>query len=484
MKNLIIYLTSFLINSAIVVAQQQQITPTSPNTAGLQKYIDVPVSNHTGAANFDIPIYVVKEGALSLPISLGYHSGGIKVSELATWVGLGWNLNIGGVVTRQVKHLPDEGISAPQQSRGWYRTGYILPDDIQVGFTNQAADMTKDGSFGFTLDNVWTGESAANGKFDCEPDVFSFNFNGYAGKFVYDDVYERRMAEPDVSKRPVIEPIPHVFPLQDVLIKAQFIGEQSNLSVTGKFSYFTITTADGTKYYFGDYNPEQDPNFVPAVEKTRSHIVGISAFLSQDSPTFESADWIISAWYLVRIESADGKRVIKLKYTQERSGYYELGSQFRKLNEAGICGTDFADPTQSSTYLKLSKIAVKSVRLSQVVTANITVNFTANTLREDLNSDQQYNGNYDGNTEAKRLDAIEIQSNLTASCRKFVFDYGYFQENNVGGPEPLPAFYQTSSGYETNFGFADKKRLKLLSVQEMTCNGSLQIPKYQTLFRR
>ncbi len=83
--------------------------PPSPTAAGLARYGDIPVSNHTGTPNINIPIYEVKTRDLSLPISLSYHASGIKVADLASWVGLGWSLNAGGVITRTIQSLPDEG---------------------------------------------------------------------------------------------------------------------------------------------------------------------------------------------------------------------------------------------------------------------------------------------------------------------------------------------------------------------------------------
>lgn len=68
----------------------------TPNAASLGKYGDIPVSHHTGVTNISIPIYTIQEGDINLPISLDYHSSGIKVDEVASWIGLGWSLNVGG----------------------------------------------------------------------------------------------------------------------------------------------------------------------------------------------------------------------------------------------------------------------------------------------------------------------------------------------------------------------------------------------------
>jgi hypothetical protein len=78
------------------------IIPPSPDAAALGKYGTIPVGLHTGVPNIEIPLYTIRSGQLELPISLSYHASGIKVDEIASWVGLGWTLNAGGVVTRSI----------------------------------------------------------------------------------------------------------------------------------------------------------------------------------------------------------------------------------------------------------------------------------------------------------------------------------------------------------------------------------------------
>src|SRR5579871_1126609 len=90
----------------------------SPNATALAKVTDIPVSFHTGVPNIDIPIYTVHEGPLTMPVSLSYHASGIKVMEQSSWVGAGWSLNAGGVITRAVRGLPDEKMSSPLGSYG------------------------------------------------------------------------------------------------------------------------------------------------------------------------------------------------------------------------------------------------------------------------------------------------------------------------------------------------------------------------------
>jgi hypothetical protein len=79
-----------------------------PGVASLGKYTDISVYYGTGTVNVAVPIHTVKTGPLSLPISLSYHTSGVKANEMADWVGAGWTLFAGGMVTRTVQGVPDE----------------------------------------------------------------------------------------------------------------------------------------------------------------------------------------------------------------------------------------------------------------------------------------------------------------------------------------------------------------------------------------
>lgn len=87
------------------------ITPPPPNAAALAQYADTPISNYTGVPNISIPLFNLESGKIKPPITLSYHSSGIKVAQEASFIGLGWTLNAGGLITRQVRGLDDFGSS-------------------------------------------------------------------------------------------------------------------------------------------------------------------------------------------------------------------------------------------------------------------------------------------------------------------------------------------------------------------------------------
>lgn len=82
--------------------QQQVVLPTTPEASSLGKYGDFQVNYYTGAVDINIPIYTMKGKLLEAPIYLQYDGSGHKVEQEASWVGLGWTLNAGGVIILHV----------------------------------------------------------------------------------------------------------------------------------------------------------------------------------------------------------------------------------------------------------------------------------------------------------------------------------------------------------------------------------------------
>ncbi|MBI4647840.1 MAG: hypothetical protein HY738_14930 [Bacteroidia bacterium] len=136
-----------------------KIVPPSQNAISLGKYGGfTSTSNFSGAANVSIPIYTLQGRYLSVPILLNYNTTGFKVDELSSWVGYGWALQTGGLITRVVYDKPDE---------------LHLSDNIPYRMFDVIQTMTPD-----LVDFVQNYESH-----DLQPDVFYFNFLNYSGKF-------------------------------------------------------------------------------------------------------------------------------------------------------------------------------------------------------------------------------------------------------------------------------------------------------------
>ncbi|MFV1882913.1 MAG: RHS repeat-associated core domain-containing protein [Balneola sp.] len=173
----------------------------SPTAASLGEYGAIPVGKYTGIPSIKVPLYNVEIGDLSIPIELSYHAGGIKVDELASWVGLGWSLNSGGVITRSMRGGPDDDASG---------FGYL---DI-VGDSLYNADWPSPSA---TLR-----DSLIDFEIDTQPDEFFFNVGGKSGKFMF-------KTDGSVMQFP-----------------------QSDLNIAYGNGIFTITDSDGTKYIFSD----------------------------------------------------------------------------------------------------------------------------------------------------------------------------------------------------------------------------------------
>ncbi len=74
----------------------------TPEASALVQYGRYTASEYTGVPNISIPLFSVGTGSFSMPIELNYDASGVKVEQQATYVGLGWNLTMGGCISQIV----------------------------------------------------------------------------------------------------------------------------------------------------------------------------------------------------------------------------------------------------------------------------------------------------------------------------------------------------------------------------------------------
>jgi hypothetical protein len=172
-----------------------KITLPSPEAFSFTKYGDIPVGLFTGTMRYPIPLLQVQSGKIGIPVSLDYASNGIKVDEVSGRTGMGWTLQIGGVITRNIMGQADE-----------WAAFYTPPN---------AADTSWD------FFNYLKGAISTNG--NTQPDEFTFSFMGYSGKF-----YKNYAGN-------IVQLTPNAL----------------QISTNSYFDDFTITTPDGNEYYFG-----------------------------------------------------------------------------------------------------------------------------------------------------------------------------------------------------------------------------------------
>lgn len=192
-----------------------RIVPPTQETFSLSR-IDY-TSSTSGEFNYQFPI---TSNEFKIPVSLNYSSG-IKVNDIGGSVGLSWQLNTGGTISRIVKDDTDEN------HPNW------KPETV-----NEINDLLK----------IRQASSPGN-NLDTEYDWFSFSIsNGLSGKFYID---ENLNAFIESNEKVKIEITDKTVP---------------PVSLYGKLLEFKITDKTGNEYFFGGSDT--------TIENTRYESIG------------------------------------------------------------------------------------------------------------------------------------------------------------------------------------------------------------------
>ncbi len=282
--------------------------PQSPEAAAFVKYGNIPVQMYTGTPDISVPLFTLQGRELSLPLSLNYDASGIKVDQIATWVGLGWSLNAGGAVTRQVQGLPD----------GYGDKGSIFDPEIQDFIEYASRHNLATGTFHlepryrkyFELT-----EGLAYGQVDLQPDLFPFRINGLSGTLFIN--YQEKKA----------------YCMEHPNLKVEvglFLADSNPVS---QLRSWKITDVDGTQYIF------EKQEFTNHRGEAGPHYGG---FFRR----------YVSAWYISKIISPNERDVVEFTYSavspwvnkQDISHTYSGVSVVNRESNSSICGGNSEAP--------------------------------------------------------------------------------------------------------------------------------------------
>ncbi|GHN02517.1 hypothetical protein WSM22_40060 [Cytophagales bacterium WSM2-2] len=315
--------------------------PASPDAAALGRYGQYNVSLNTGTPEISIPIYTIKVGDFTFPVSISYHASGIKVTDVASRVGLGWSLNAGGVISQNAMGILDgyqSMLNVPQS---------FNPDcGINNCTTNADYLLAKD-----IIDSRI---------YDTEPDLFTYNFLGFAGKYV-----------------------------------------QTNAGIATLPYSSEITFGDdiidkkGNRYIFG--------------ESETSTVIRTCTSYSKNplssGPT---------AYYLTKVITAMGD-TIQLVYEHEIYSYFQSTSSKKYFRNTSAPGTDSSCELPADMSCR-DRNSVNAPRLTQIIAPNgVIINFTYTQVRDDLETSS-------GQYQAKALNSITVTDGGSTSF-VYTFEY-------------------------------------------------------------
>lgn len=416
---------SLLLLPLLANAQNQHIAypnveVKTPKATALDAYNDIPVSYYTGIPDISIPIYEIDVDGFKLPITLSYHSSGIRVNQEATWVGLGWTLNAGGTITRQVMAADDFLENYTDWSHPWMRTGFY---DGPVYTTNYDSLYEIVGIGGGPT--WWDTESRLIS--DPEPDIFSYTIPGYSGKFIFNN-----------SKQPVLFSRNHN-------IRVEVIRESGSRATTLK-----LTDGEGNQYFFNDkevslnyfsnqylYKNTPATNTVYDDDPSTYVTWEFNEVLANDGfDGWEAAPCVpyemTSSWCLTQITTNKGRQIT---FTYENEEESLPAQESSEIYNTDIYGRD--------QHFYHSKLINRGKRLAKITWDAGSVTFNASS-REDIKGT------------AKKLDQILVKNINGNVLKNYTFNYSYFNND-----------YSGNSAYTHVF-----KRLKLTGLSETSFSPS------------
>ncbi|KXX69420.1 hypothetical protein AVL50_19260 [Flammeovirga sp. SJP92] len=400
------------------------LNPVTPEVWKFLKYDEIPVSNYTGTANISVPIYTIKNGDISVPISLQYNSRGVKVTDEAGWVGLNWDLEFGSI-TQVVQgkndlrsivknhELPDFFASGESRVKLFLESNLVNGNKINspyhslYRFKNHYVPFNKN----FVEKRVYSEPISSAQTYDTEPDIFKANFFGHSINILLN---KKR------GNQPVV--------LDKNGYKVILVGSEGN-------HRWEITDPNGITYYFNEIT-EVESNSSYAINQGDHKFIEFGNSISNVNNPFITYVWrptkiVDSKGFEVSFNYTD--KIILNDYSEEHA--YELFKGTSSPLGHNINIEKFSSPTllrpgvstgNEATYFRTSIKNITTTETSKSYLSSITfktpgssINLGEVTFTLSDRDTQDY-----GN--AKQLNSIAVRNYKGGLVQEVSFGYGYF----------------------------------------------------------
>ena len=329
-KSIVILAGLVLVTSLPLSGQsflENEPQPPSSDMWNFVHYGEATPSLYTGTLSLSVPFYRYEDPDFAIPISFDYASNGCIPNVRAGILGPGWSLNAGGVITREIRGLPDNYRGAGGNDCGYYK---IYCDGFPTQFNSYYNYSSHDSSKPLS-GLVYAGTTSGSNHFyyDAVPDLFHFQFMGYSGTFhlgpsgkvfVYDTNFNPDEVRVEIG-----------------------VNENGAVFSNDHFTHIVFTMADGNRYIFYSEIGHDGSNLdfgggVP---------IGVSHSENNDQ---------IVGWHLSRVEAPNG-RVIDFHYSRQEESkverpysYYCKGSQVQSWSVGPY--PDVNGPSESVNYAR------------------------------------------------------------------------------------------------------------------------------------
>lgn len=387
-------------------------SPIAPNVSSILKSNDFPVSYHTGVPDISIPIYTIALNDINFPIKINYNASGIRVNEESGTVGLGWEISCYGIISRTIIEANDFNNQVPAfGDRKYFSSNipdFLIPDGYiqypvfhMFDYYSTAPNMPL---FNDLLGYFNILPDAPNTVAELAPDIYSYNFNGFSGKFALThrgEVYKKSIDQ------------------------IQIKYDDGNISLKDP-SKWTAITPDGTSYTFAQKQLTEQRTSTIANDET-------------------------SSWYLTEIKTMNGN-IISFNYDVRNEFKYSISGL-----EVHNRTSSMVEQPEASPF---TPVLHQTVTLKNITFPGGTVEFSYNYDRQDLASDPRLTCVVvkNENEIIKKVELLHDYFNANATNQSEMISLTHIK-NVLGVPSANVPSYFCNISEDWN-----RKRLKLLNI--------------------